>query len=153
MSESSDPVAVACRQCGERNVEPERVAWATPVCFACVPSKPQQRSALTGTTLTAGTGVPPLRQPPGLYVLDGRPAALCWTPDGRAAVSAQGVDMLFVPAALPPMQKLDAPRWAHKLAAHLALDHAIALGSGQIQYAAALRHSIEQLLEKLGEQA
>lgn len=26
-----------CRQCGKRQVEPEREDWATPVCWVCLP--------------------------------------------------------------------------------------------------------------------
>jgi hypothetical protein len=33
----ADTNGVRCKQCGARNVEPEREDWATPVCFACLP--------------------------------------------------------------------------------------------------------------------
>lgn len=38
--ESSDRKATGptiCRNCGKREVEPERECYATPVCFACLP--------------------------------------------------------------------------------------------------------------------
>ena len=39
-------MGVLCRQCGQRDVEPERMPWATPVCWTCLPPTPDQLARL-----------------------------------------------------------------------------------------------------------